>query len=293
MSRGKETAQATEAMNSPAGSWRSSRSSSRLRACWGKPPGFCCLAAAGSDLDRQKSHLRVARAQWCDLRVAYRRLESPTQLATSFRAVGITIDRLGSLLDRLDRRFATILREDAELAALLAELSAIAPDPQKGSLPQSRLGHRRSRRRLLRRRPLIGGGARDMADYSIWVLEYAASPETEMGSIVYGAHNQGARPMALCLCRAAIARPRAMVDVGYTPRRFRRGSGLALRRRTLARAPRSLGALRSETRDVDTVFITHVLSTISATWKPFQTRGSMWPSGRSRNPSGRCHCPSG
>jgi hypothetical protein len=135
MSRGQETAQAT-------GSDEFARRQLALQPLFaqaarllGQTAGLLLLAAAGSDLDRQKSHLRVARAQWRDLRMAYRGLESPTHFATSFGAVGITIDRLGSLLDRLDRRFATILREDAELATLLAELSATRRILQKGSCP--------------------------------------------------------------------------------------------------------------------------------------------------------------
>jgi N-acyl homoserine lactone hydrolase len=105
---------------------------------------------------------------------------------------------------------------------------------------------------------LIGGGARDMAEYSIWVLEYAASPETEMGSIVYGAHNRGARPMPYAYVVLQSRDHVAMVDVGYNRADF--GEALALRfgvehwhgpREALA-----LCGLKPE--DVDTVFITHV-----------------------------------
>ena len=39
----------------------------------------------------------------------------PSQTTTSFRAVGTAIDRLGALLDRLDRRFATTLREGGDV----------------------------------------------------------------------------------------------------------------------------------------------------------------------------------
>lgn len=77
----------------------------------------------------------MARAQWRDLRQAYRDLGTPAQATTSFGAVGATIDRLGSLLDRLDRRFATTLRQDGELALLLAELSATRRILQAGSCP--------------------------------------------------------------------------------------------------------------------------------------------------------------
>ena len=101
----------------------------------GQSAGLLLLATAGSDLDRQRSHLLVARVQWGDLREAYRRLESPTPTTTSFRAVGGAIDRLGLLLDRLDRRFATTLREASELSTLLAELTAARRILQSGGCP--------------------------------------------------------------------------------------------------------------------------------------------------------------
>ena len=34
-----------------------------------------------------------------------------------------------------------------------------------------------------------------MADYSIWVMEYAYMPTAPITGIVYGAHNQGTRKM--------------------------------------------------------------------------------------------------
>ncbi len=97
-----------------------------------------------------------------------------------------------------------------------------------------------------------------MAEYSIWVLEYASSPETEMGSIVYGAHNQGARAMPYAYVVLQSRAHVAMVDVGYNHVDF--GQALALRfgvehwhgpREALA-----LCGLKPE--DVDTIFITHV-----------------------------------
>ncbi|HEY2890624.1 MAG TPA: MBL fold metallo-hydrolase [Dongiaceae bacterium] len=96
-----------------------------------------------------------------------------------------------------------------------------------------------------------------MADYSIWVLEYASQPKTETGSIVYGAYNQGFRAMPYAYVVLQSKDHVAMVDVGHNHSDF--GETLAVRygvehwhgpREALA-----LCGLRPE--DVDTVFITH------------------------------------
>jgi N-acyl homoserine lactone hydrolase len=97
-----------------------------------------------------------------------------------------------------------------------------------------------------------------MAEYSIWVLEYASSPETEMGSIVYGAFNQGARPMPYAYVVLQSRAHVAMVDVGYNHADF--GQALASRFGVAHwHGPREALALCGlKPEDVDTVFITHV-----------------------------------
>ncbi len=105
----------------------------------GQTAGLLLLASAGSAPERQKDHLRVARAQWRDLQEAFRDLDSPAPATSSHRAVGATIERLGPLLDRLDRRFQASLREDGELACLLAELAATRRILQAGSCPHGGL----------------------------------------------------------------------------------------------------------------------------------------------------------
>ena len=97
-----------------------------------------------------------------------------------------------------------------------------------------------------------------MAEYSIWVLEYASSPETEMGSIVYGAHNQGARPMPYAYVVLQSREHVVMVDVGYNHADF--GEALALRFGVEHwHGPgEALALCGLKPQDVDTVFITHV-----------------------------------
>jgi hypothetical protein len=105
----------------------------------GQAAGLLLLANAGSDLDRQRSHLRVARAQWQDLAAAFGDLESPESASPGQRAIGATIERLGEILDRLDRRFLASLREDGDFTGLLNELAATRAILQSGSCPHSGL----------------------------------------------------------------------------------------------------------------------------------------------------------
>ena len=54
-----------------------------------------------------------------------------------------------------------------------------------------------------------------MADYSIWVLEYATQPKTETGGIIYGAYDQGFRAMPYAYVVLQSKDHVAMVDVGH------------------------------------------------------------------------------
>jgi hypothetical protein len=105
----------------------------------GQTAGLLMLATAGSEPERQRSHLQIARAQWRELQDDFRGLGSPADAVPSHRAVGATIERLGLLLDRLDDRFLASLREDSELASLLTELAATRRVLQSGSCPHGGL----------------------------------------------------------------------------------------------------------------------------------------------------------
>lgn len=100
----------------------------------GQVAGLLLLASAGSDLDRQRSHLRLAHLQWRELQdgiesdLAFR---SPTAAA-----VAQSVERIGALLERLERRFALCLTDEAELPQLLGELAAIRRLLQNASCPQ-------------------------------------------------------------------------------------------------------------------------------------------------------------
>ena len=98
----------------------------------GQIAGLLLLANAGSDLDRQRHHLAVARTQWRELDDAARDLDC------SQTAAGIAqgVERLRPLLDRLDRRFAESLCGEGELRMMLEELAAIRALLQTVSCPQ-------------------------------------------------------------------------------------------------------------------------------------------------------------
>jgi hypothetical protein len=89
----------------------------------GQVAGLLLLANAGSDPDRQQSHLIVAHAQWQELQE--RCASAAPKGSAAGRATGESIDRLGILLQRLERRFAASLRDDGELRAMLEELAGI------------------------------------------------------------------------------------------------------------------------------------------------------------------------
>ncbi len=96
-----------------------------------------------------------------------------------------------------------------------------------------------------------------MADYSIWVLEYATSPRVDMGDVAYGVRGKGSRRMPYAYVILQSKRHVAMVDVGYNHVDY--GATLAELYDTVGwHGPAqalALCALRPE--DVDTVFITH------------------------------------
>lgn len=96
-----------------------------------------------------------------------------------------------------------------------------------------------------------------MADYSIWVLEYATQPKTDTGGIVYGAYDQGVRAMPYAYVVLQSKDHVAMVDVGHNHADFGKiladSYGVAHWHGPVDAL--ALCGLRPD--DVDTVFITH------------------------------------
>jgi hypothetical protein len=100
----------------------------------GQVAGVLLLANAGSDLDRQRGHLRVAQIQWRELLDA---IESDLAFRSrTAAAVSGSIKRIGALLERLESRFARSLTDERELPHLLGELAAIRRLLQDASCPQ-------------------------------------------------------------------------------------------------------------------------------------------------------------
>ena len=96
-----------------------------------------------------------------------------------------------------------------------------------------------------------------MANYSIWVLEYAHVPNHVVGGLIYGAHNQGFRKVPYCYVLIKGQNHVAMVDVGYNHKEF--GAHLADQYGATNWHPPAtvLGECGVRPEDVDTVFITH------------------------------------
>jgi N-acyl homoserine lactone hydrolase len=96
-----------------------------------------------------------------------------------------------------------------------------------------------------------------MAEYSIWVLEFASAPRVDMGSVLYGVYDRGSCRMPYSYVVLRSKDHVAMVDVGYDHAAY--GEVLAVhfgvRHWHGPREALALCGLRPE--DVDTVFITH------------------------------------
>jgi len=96
-----------------------------------------------------------------------------------------------------------------------------------------------------------------MADYSIYVLEYAAVPNYHVSGIIYAAHNQGHRKLPYCYALIKGKDHIALVDVGYNHKDY--GKHLADKFGVKNwHSPREvLAEVDVKPEDVDTVFVTH------------------------------------
>jgi glyoxylase-like metal-dependent hydrolase (beta-lactamase superfamily II) len=96
-----------------------------------------------------------------------------------------------------------------------------------------------------------------MSEYSIWVLEYAYTPNYHVSGVIYGAHNQGYRKLPYCYALIKGNGHVAMVDVGYNYEEY--GKTLADRFGVINwRSPEDvLKKCGVAPEDVDMVFVTH------------------------------------
>ena len=126
-----------------------------------------------------------------------------------------------------------------------------------------------------------------MANYSIWVLEYAYVPSYHVSGIVYGAHNQGYRKLPYCYVLIKGQGTVAMVDVGYNEKDV--GAEMA-RRFGVEASQNPETVLKQAGVKPEEVEHSSSATRISTTWAirmPSRKRSSICRSGSFRNGSGR------
>jgi glyoxylase-like metal-dependent hydrolase (beta-lactamase superfamily II) len=96
-----------------------------------------------------------------------------------------------------------------------------------------------------------------MANYSIWVLEYAYVPNYHVSGIIYGYHNQGYRKLPYCYILIKGKHHAAMVDVGYNHKEFGGYLGDKFGVINWHSPSEVLKECSLRPEDIDTVFVTH------------------------------------
>jgi N-acyl homoserine lactone hydrolase len=96
-----------------------------------------------------------------------------------------------------------------------------------------------------------------MANYSIWVLEYAYVPNYHVSGIIYGYHNQGYRKLPYCYVLIKGKHHAAMVDVGYNHKEFGGYLGDKFGVINWHSPSEVLKECSLRPEDIDTVFVTH------------------------------------
>lgn len=96
-----------------------------------------------------------------------------------------------------------------------------------------------------------------MADYSIWILEYAFSDTAPKGNFVYGAYNEGVIRLSYSYVLISGPKTLAMVDVGYDDAKYGRILGNRSGVRNWSDARTVLGKCGFEPEAVTHIFITH------------------------------------
>ena len=96
-----------------------------------------------------------------------------------------------------------------------------------------------------------------MANYSIWVLEYAYVPNYHVSGIIYGYHNQGYRKLPYCYVLIKGKHHAAMVDVGYNQKEFGGYLGDKFGVINWHSPSEVLKECSLRPEDIDTVFVTH------------------------------------
>lgn len=98
-----------------------------------------------------------------------------------------------------------------------------------------------------------------MADYSIWLLEYAYVPTQAISSVLYGQHNQGIRKLSFAYMILKGESHIVMIDVGLDPEQDDVARSYVKRDNVVNwQSPIAvLAKVGIKPEDVDTIFLTH------------------------------------
>src|ERR1700722_13753494 len=96
-----------------------------------------------------------------------------------------------------------------------------------------------------------------MADYSIWLLEYARIHEYPTGAMIYGAHNAGTRVLPFAFFALQSDDHLVLIDTGYEDNPFTREATELWGMQDWAAPEAVLGRIGFNPEDVDTIIVTH------------------------------------
>ncbi len=96
-----------------------------------------------------------------------------------------------------------------------------------------------------------------MADYSIWMLEYAQCPTQPIGSLIYGQYNAGTRLLSFSYLVMKSDKNIAMVDVGYNYAEYGRDLADYFGVVNWQSPEHVLAKIGLRPEDIDTIFLTH------------------------------------
>ena len=96
-----------------------------------------------------------------------------------------------------------------------------------------------------------------MGEYSVWLLEYARTPDFPTAGLVYGAHNTGTRDLPYTFFVLQSTDHLVVVDTGYEDSDFTRNAAEVWGIESWSAPEQLLSRIGFDAEDVDTVILTH------------------------------------